>query len=132
MTLSLTMHAGIAQRREFHYIMNRVIFAWDDRNVDHIGRHQVTPREAEYVIDNAEPPFPEQKGEDKLMVWGPTDVGRLLQVIFVLKAPDQIEFDALDIDQWADLDERDRIIYVVHAMELTRAMKRQYRKRRRS
>lgn len=112
--------------------MKCVIFAWDDRNIDHIGRHQVSPREAEYVIENAESPWPQQKGENKLVVWGPTENGRLLQVIFASKAPDQIEFDALDIDQWADLDEHDRIVYIVHAMELTRTMKRQYRKRRRS
>jgi len=92
----------------------------------------VTPLEAELVIETAEPPWPQQKGDDKLVVWGPTETGRLLQVIFVLKAPEEVEFDSLTIDQWADLDAGDEIIYVIHAMELTPAMKRQYRKRRRS
>ena len=56
---------------------------------------------------------------------------RLLQVIFAVKRPDEVEFESLSIEQWADLDENDRIIYVVHAMDLTPKMKRLYRKRRR-
>ena len=107
------------------------VFAWDEWNIDHLSRHNVTPAEAELVIETAEPPWPEQKGEEKLLVWGPTEVGRLLQVIFVLKAPDEVEFESLTIEQWADLDDADRVIYVVHAMDLTPAMKRLYRKRRR-
>jgi len=100
-----------------------VIFAWDEWNIDHISRHGVTPAEAEFVVVRARAPWPEQKGEDNLLVWGPTDVGWLLQIIFVLRAPDQVQFDSLTIDQWADLDESDRIIYIVHGMELTPAMK---------
>jgi uncharacterized DUF497 family protein len=107
------------------------IFAWDEWNIGHLSRHNVTPAEAELVIETAEPPWPEQKGEEKLLVWGPTEVGRLLQVIFVLKAPDEVEFESLTIEQWADLDDADRVIYVVHAMDLTPAMKRRYRRRRR-
>jgi uncharacterized DUF497 family protein len=108
-----------------------MLFAWDDFNVEHISRHDVKPREAEFVVEYADAPWPEQKGEDKLLVWGPTETGRLLQVIFVLKSPEDIEFDALTINEWADLNEGDRIIYVVHAMNLTPIMKRRYRKRRR-
>jgi uncharacterized DUF497 family protein len=108
-----------------------VILAWDEWNIDHLSRHGVTPVEAEFVIEHIEAPWPERKGEDKLLVWGPTAVGRLLQVIFVLRTPDEVEFESLTIDQWADLNESDRIVYIVHAMELTPAMKRQYRKRRR-
>jgi hypothetical protein len=48
-----------------------------------------------------------------------------------LKAPEDIEFDSLTATEWADLDEGDRVIYVIHAMDLTPAMKRLYRKRRR-
>lgn len=109
-----------------------MLFAWDDWNVDHIGRHGVMPVEAESVVDHAEAPWPEQKGDDKLVVWGPATGGRLLQVIFVLKRPDEVSFESLTIDQWADLGESDRIIYVIHAMELTDSMKRKYRKRRSS
>ena len=91
----------------------------------------MTPAETEFVVESAEPPWPQQKGEGKLVVWGPTAAGRLLQVIFVLKPPDEVEFESLTVEQWSDLDEDDRIVYVIHAMELTAAMKRQYRKRRR-
>jgi uncharacterized DUF497 family protein len=55
-----------------------MLFAWDEQNVDHISKHGVRPEEAEFVADNAEPPWPEQKGDDKLLVWGATESGRLL------------------------------------------------------
>jgi len=108
-----------------------MLFAWDEWNLDHIARHQVTPAEAEFVVDGAEPPWPQQKGDDKFVVWGASSAGRLLQVIFAVKPPDEVEFESLSIDQWADLDENDRIIYVVHAMDLTPKMKHLYRRRRR-
>ena len=89
------------------------------------------PAEAEFVVETAAPPWPEQKGDDKLLVWGPTDAGRLLQVIFVMKPPDEIEFESLTIEEWAGLAEGDEIVCVIHAMDLTDRMKRRYRKRRR-
>lgn len=58
-----------------------MLFAWDEWNIDHIGRHGVTQAEAEEVVNGAEEPWPEQKGDDKLLVWGLTRFGRLLQVI---------------------------------------------------
>ena len=64
-----------------------VFCAWDDWNIDHIGRHGVRRAEAEQVVWNAHAPWPEEKGDDKLLVWGSTDAGRLLQVIFVLNSP---------------------------------------------
>ena len=91
----------------------------------------MVPAEAEHVILNADATWPQQIGDDKLVVWGPTEEVRLLQVIFVLKRPEELPFEALSIDQWADVDEEDRIIYVIHAMDLTDGMKRKYRKRRR-
>ena len=111
--------------------MNVVIFAWDEWNIDHVAGHGVSPYEAEFVIRESEAPWPQQKGDGKLVAWGPTETGRLLQVIFVLKAPDEIEFESLTADEWAGLDEDDRAVYVIHAMELTAAMKRLYRRRRR-
>jgi len=107
-----------------------VLFAWDEWNVDHIGRRRVTPVEAEDVVRNAEEPWPDQKGDDKLVVWGPTRAGRLLQVIVVLKRPDEVEFESLTIEEWSDLGEDDPLVYVVHAMDLTPAMKTIYRRRR--
>jgi hypothetical protein len=106
-------------------------FAWDDWNLAHIARHGVGPEEAEYVARHARPSWPEEKGDDKLLIWGPTEAGDLLQVIFVFKRPDELEFDALDIEQWADVQDEDQIIYVVHAMPLTETMKKRFRRRTR-
>jgi len=106
-------------------------FAWDDWNLAHIARHDVGPEEAEYVVRHASPPWPEEKGDDKMLVWGTTEAGDLLQVIFVLKQPDELEFETLDIEQWADVRDDDQIIYVVHAMPLTDTMKKRFRRRRR-
>jgi len=89
----------------------------------------VSPEEAEFAIDHADAPWPEQKGNGKFVVWGPTEAGRLIQVIFVIKSPDEIEFEALTIIEWAELDEDDRILYVIHAMDLTGQMKRRHKKR---
>jgi uncharacterized DUF497 family protein len=108
-----------------------VLFAWDDWNIEHLSLHAVSPRDAEFVVENAEAPYPQQKGDDKLLVWGPTQDGRLLQVIFALKTADEVSFDSLTIDQWAELNPGALIIYVVHAMDLTDQMKRIYRRRRR-
>jgi uncharacterized DUF497 family protein len=108
-----------------------LVFAWDEWNRRHIGRHRVSVNEAEYVVRHARAPWPEQKGDDKLVVWGPTEVGRLLQVIFVFKRPDEIEFESLPAEEWENLAEDDEVIYVIHAMELTPSMKRIYRRRNR-
>ena len=54
----------------------------------------------------------------------------MLQVIFTLKRPDELDFDSLTAEQWADLDDDDEVIYVIHAMPLTDSMKRKYRRRR--
>lgn len=107
-----------------------MLFAWDEDNIEHIGKHGVSQAEAEYVLRHVTPPWPQEKEDSKFLAWGPTEFGRLLQVIFVFKRPDEILFDSLTIDQWSDLGEEDRLIYVVHAMDLTAAMKRLYRKRR--
>ena len=63
----------------FRYLILRMLYAWDELNIDHISRHRVTPVEAEYVVDHA-------------------------------KSPEEIEFESLSIDDWADLGEMDRII----------------------
>jgi hypothetical protein len=106
-------------------------FAWDDWNLAHIARHGVGPNEAEHVIRHATPPWPEEKGEDKLLVWGATSAGALIQVVFVLKRPDELEFDSLSIEQWAEARGDDQFIYVIHAMPLTETMKKRFRRRTR-
>jgi len=110
-----------------------MVFSWDDANRDHIAKHAVTPEEAEYVVANAESPFPQTIEDDKLLVWGATESGRYLQVIYVLKDPGEVSYESLAVEDWMAVEagEVALVIRVIHAMELTSRMKRQLRKRRR-
>jgi uncharacterized DUF497 family protein len=110
-----------------------VIFAWDDENRDHIARHGVTPLEAEYIVEHAEPPFPQNVGRGKFRVWGRTQSGRILQVIYVLKAQHEISYESIDAVEWSLLadDPQAKVVRVIHAMPLTDDMRRQYRRLRR-
>ena len=86
-------------------------FRWNEWNVEHIREHDVEPQEAEYVVQHARRPWPEKIGEGKWRAWGPTDVGRLLQVIYVLDPTPAL--------------------FVIHSRELSEHEKRRYRRRRR-
>jgi uncharacterized DUF497 family protein len=85
-------------------------FRWNDWNRGHIARHGVSEDEAEHVVNQAAPPYPERIGGGKWRVRGQTAHGRYLQVIFV------IEND---------------VYYVIHARGLTDAEKRRLRRRNR-
>ena len=56
-------------------------------------------------------PWPEKIGNGKWRVWGQTPGGLYLQVIYAFSPQD--------------------VVFVIHAMELTEAQKRQYRRRAR-
>ena len=114
-------------------IFSTVIFSWDEWNTGHIATHGVSRAEAEHVAKYASDPFPRDVGEDKHLVWGPTEEGRLLQVIFVYRASDEIDFGSLTLEQWMAVSEgaAGDIIYIVHAMPLTTKLLRQYRRLRR-
>ncbi len=61
-------------------MMQFVYFDWDERNVDHILLHQVTPDEAEEACSNN--PHIRRTRQGRLLVYGQTDTGcRLLVVI---------------------------------------------------
>jgi hypothetical protein len=110
-----------------------MVFSWDDVNRDHIARHAVSPEGAEAVVRAAEAPFPQTIEDDKFVVWGATQSGRYIQVIYVLKMPDEVLYESLAVEDWIDVEagEVTELIRVIHAMELTAAMKRRLRKRRR-
>lgn len=110
-----------------------MVFSWDDVNREHIARHRVTSEEAEDVVRNAESPFPETIEDDKFVVWGSTESGRYLQVIYVLKTPDEIGYESLTVEDWMGVEagEITVVIRVIHAMDLTARMKRNLRKRKR-
>ena len=85
-------------------------FRWIDWNRDHISEHGVHLEEAESVVRQVQPPFPEQIGNDKLLAVGKGHGGRLLQVIYVLDADDTV--------------------FVIHARPLTDREKKRHRRRR--
>jgi heme oxygenase len=41
-----------------------VDFRWNEWNVEHLGRHGVTPEAAEEVVEAARSPYPRKIGED--------------------------------------------------------------------
>jgi uncharacterized DUF497 family protein len=74
-------------------------FRWIDWNRDHIAEHGVDWEEAETIVRQAQPPFPRQIEEDKLLVIGRGRGGRFLQVVYVL--------------------DHDETVFVIHARALT-------------
>jgi uncharacterized DUF497 family protein len=110
-----------------------MIFSWDDVNRDHIAKHGVSPGEAERVVRTARNPFPETVEDDKFVVWGATESGRYLQVIYVLKMASEVSYWSLAVEDWIGVEagEITDVIRVIHAMDLTPVMKRRLRKRTR-
>ena len=110
-----------------------MIFQWDDKNIDHIARHRVTLTEAEQIVTRAVPPFPREAEDDKHVVWGRTVNGRYLQVIFVFKDPEDVAAGSVTLVDRTAISEgwETQVIRVIHAMDLTDAMRKNYRKMRR-
>jgi len=88
-----------------------MLFRWIDWNRDHVAEHGVEAEEAEAVVRQAVPPFPQQIGDDKLLVMGQGRAGRYLQVIYVLDPDDTV--------------------FIIHARPLTEREKKRYRGRKR-
>lgn len=86
-------------------------FRWTEWNAEHVAKHGVEPVAAEEAVLGASRGFPRRIGDEKWLVWGADDSGRLLQVVFVLG--------------------EDGSVFVIHARPLTDAEKRRYRRRRR-
>lgn len=84
------------------------VFRWNADNVEHIGAHGVAPKEAEYVLRHTRAPFPRAIGDGKYVVWGQTENGVHLQIIFIYSPPD--------------------VIYVIHARLLNDQEKKRFRK----
>ena len=108
------------------------MFIWVSANVQHIGKHDVSTGEAEYVVRHARTPWPEETGDAKLRAWGQTADGRYLQVVYILPADEQIDYESLDVGQLIALSESEvQPVYVIHARDLTAKEKTQYRRRSR-
>jgi uncharacterized DUF497 family protein len=63
-------------------------FDWDRAYAAHIGRHNVRPEEAEQVLRNdpVAVRYEEPDGEERVLVLGRTDAGRLLAVVHTEEA----------------------------------------------
>jgi uncharacterized DUF497 family protein len=63
--------------------MNLDWFDWDDANIEHLARHDITPEEAERVIDNdpVDLSLRHVWGEWRLQQVGETAAGRLLTIV---------------------------------------------------
>src|SRR5690349_10029198 len=108
-----------------------LVISWNAANIEHIGKHGVRREEAVYVLRNARSPWPEARPDDKFLVWGQTQAGRYLQVIFLFPPDEQIDIETLSAPDLLAFSEGDaEVAYVIHAMELDAARKRQYLKRR--
>ncbi|MEM7132277.1 MAG: BrnT family toxin [Chloroflexota bacterium] len=68
--------------------MNRYRFWWDDDNIDHMADHGVEPHEAESVLLYAR--NARKVGQGKYVVYGQTDGGRYLMVVYAPKENQRI------------------------------------------
>ena len=109
-----------------------VVFAWDRWNREHVKKHGSTAKDAKYVVQRAEPPFPREIGGDKYLVWGRTETGNYLEVIFAFKRTENLEFGDLDFLDWGTVINQPETIsiYICHAMPMKTKQLRQYRKLR--
>jgi hypothetical protein len=106
-----------------------VRFYWGAWNLAHIDEHDVSRHEVEHVVRHAKPPFPREIGDDKHLVWGRTRDARPLQVIFVYRTEDEVDLQQLDVATLERLTEHTVVfVYVIHAMQLTPKLLRQYRR----
>jgi uncharacterized DUF497 family protein len=62
-------------------------FDWDVANVEHILRHAVTPFEVEEVVSRPHVTIPARavKGEERWKLFGKTESGRHLVVVFTIR-----------------------------------------------
>jgi uncharacterized DUF497 family protein len=65
-----------------------VDFEWDAVNLKHLGRHKITPTEAEEAItlENVELGVQRHDNEERVICIGRTATGRLLTIIYTLRS----------------------------------------------
>jgi uncharacterized DUF497 family protein len=74
-------------------------FEWDDDNVGHVARHNVSPDEIEDVAFDDEPWVKKGRGVTRYML-GYTVAGRYLFVVYVLKGKGRARvITAMDMDE---------------------------------
>lgn len=67
--------------------MDGANFDWDDANISHIARHDVTPEETEEVLLGSplDVGFDIENGEERWSYVGETNEGRILRVLLTLQ-----------------------------------------------
>ena len=63
-------------------------FLWDAANIAHLGRHKITPQEAEEAIllDSVEFELQQHRGEERVLCFGRTACGRLLTIVYTVRS----------------------------------------------
>jgi uncharacterized protein len=66
--------------------MSQPKFDWDNENIEHFAKHQITPSEAEQVVLNRPVDLKSElrNGEERVPHIGETDAGRVLVVVTTL------------------------------------------------
>jgi uncharacterized DUF497 family protein len=95
-----------------------MFFLWDDRNIEHLAKHNVEYFEAEFVVRKAKRPYPRSISGAKRLVKGRTLGGRWLQVIYVIRDAKEIDFSVLSLAEQLALAEGESAIYIIHARDL--------------
>lgn len=75
-------------------------FRWNAWNLEHATKHGCAVREIESVVRNARRPWPQYVGEDRWMVEGRGQGGRVVRAVYLIDPPPDTAF-------------------VIHAMPLT-------------
>ena len=81
-------------------------FEWDDHNIDHIGRHGVSPDEVEDLAFDDDPWVRKGRKGTRYML-GHTIAGRYLFVVYVLKSK-----SIARVITAMDMDEKTRKLYI--------------------
>jgi uncharacterized DUF497 family protein len=103
---------------------------WDEENESHIAKHSVVWREAQEVVEGAATSFPKRIGAGRFSVRGQTARGRYLQVIYVVRPPDKIDPNELNLEDRLALEAGEQFGYVIHARDLGHGEKRSVRRRK--
>jgi uncharacterized DUF497 family protein len=75
-------------------------FRWNDWNREHATKHGCSVAEIESVVCNRSRPWPRKAGDEKWVVEGRGQGGRVVRVMYLIDDPD-------------------KTYYVIHAMPLT-------------
>lgn len=74
---------------------------WDENNIEHIARHQVTPEDVEEVAFDDEPYIRKVKKSAINEMLGQTASGRYLKIIYVIKGNQRSKIiTARDMNDW--------------------------------